>query len=181
MTLRTGWRRAAAFASLLLLSVSPVGAQTWDSILSTIRKRFPTVRQLSTRELSGWMEDAGRPAKPLLLDVRAAREFGVSHLPGARHATSLEAIRPLLSSNSQPIVVYCSVGYRSSALAEKLQKAGITNVYNLDGSIFAWANEGRPVCQGSKILTPALVHPYDEKWGQLLKPELRATPGPRSR
>lgn len=39
------------------------------------------------------------------------------------------------------IVVYCSVSYRSSILARRLQDMGFTNVYNLEGSIFKWANE----------------------------------------
>ena len=44
-----------------------------------------------------------------------------------------------------PIVVYCSVGYRSARVARWLGRQGFTNVRNLDGSLFAWANEGRPM------------------------------------
>ena len=44
-----------------------------------------------------------------------------------------------------PIVVYCSVGYRSEKIGEKLRKAGYTNVTNLFGGLFTWANENRPL------------------------------------
>ena len=47
-----------------------------------------------------------------------------------------------------PIVTYCSVGYRSGKMAERLQAAGYTNVRNLEGSIFKWANEHRPLVRG---------------------------------
>lgn len=43
---------------------------------------------------------------------------------------------------------------------------------NLEGSIFAWANEGRPLVDDKGLATK--VHPYDAKWGELLKPALRS-------
>jgi hypothetical protein len=45
-------------------------------------------------------------------------------------------------------------------------------VYNLDGSIFQWANEGRPLYSGTNRV--ASVHPYDREWGRFLKKELHA-------
>jgi rhodanese-related sulfurtransferase len=67
----------------------------------------------------------------------------------------------------RPIVVYCSVGYRSSILAGKLQDMGFKEVYNLEESIFKWANEGRPLVQGK--VTVRKVHPYDTRWESLLE------------
>ena len=52
------------------------------------------------------------------------------------------------------------------ALAEKLRARGIENVFNLEGSLFQWANEGRPLYRGEERVYQA--HPYDEEWGQLL-------------
>jgi len=61
------------------------------------------------------------------------------------------------------IVCYCSLGYRSSILAEKISKSGLENVkaYNLEGSIFKWANENKSL-EGSQ-----LVHPFSYVWGLL--------------
>jgi len=172
--IRPLWPRFSAWVSLALLWASPVGAQTWDEILALVRRRFPEVRQLSTSDLADWLRDPHR-APPHLIDARSEREFAVSHLPGARHAerasdvARLPKVRP-----SDPVVVYCSVGYRSSALAEDLRRAGFTNVFNLEGSIFRWANEDRPVERDSRRVTE--VHPFDAKWGRLLRPELHPAP-----
>ena len=67
---------------------------------------------------------------------------------------------------------YCSVGYRSSRLAEELRARGFENVFNLEGSLFQWANEGRPLYRGEERVDQA--HPYDEEWGQLLDRRLWA-------
>jgi rhodanese-related sulfurtransferase len=156
-----------------MLYCSPVNAQTWQSIREAIRKKFPTVKQLSTDELARWLSDTNRPP-PLLVDTRSRDEFAVSHLQQARHLDSIKSVREAARSNARPVVIYCSVGYRSSAFAEKLQRAGFSNVFNLEGSIFAWANEGKPVYRGQQKLDPAKVHLFDKKWSALLKPELRA-------
>jgi len=166
------WGKFSALMTLAMIYVSPVNAQTWESILQAIRKKFPTVKQLSTDELARWLADTNRPA-PLLIDARNKEEFAVSQLPNAQHFDSVKQVGEAAAAKSRPIVVYCSVGYRSSAFAEKLQRAGFTNVFNLEGSIFAWANEGKPVYRGSQKLDPPKVHPYDKKWGALLKRELR--------
>lgn len=143
-----------------------------EGIKAMVRKRFPEVRQLPTPELASWLADTNRP-QPVLFDVRQPDEFVVSHLAGALQVnpdTKLDVLRAQLTTN-RPVVVYCSVGYRSSELARRLLKAGITNVFNLEGSIFQWANEGRPVVNTNGIA--AKVHPYNERWSTLLKPEVR--------
>jgi rhodanese-related sulfurtransferase len=137
------------------------------SLREEIRARFPAVRTVSTAELAEWIE---RPAggQPLLLDVRAPAEFAVSHLPGAIPAPSAAEVRERLRArtNAGPVVLYCSVGYRSAELAERLRVEGVTNLFNLEGSIFQWANEGRPLFRGSAQVE--VVHPFDEHWGLLL-------------
>jgi hypothetical protein len=65
------------------------------------------------------------------------------------------------------------VGYRSSRLAARLTEGGRRDVHNLKGSIFAWANEGRPLVAGDGQ-SAKQVHPFDAFFWKLLKPELRA-------
>jgi rhodanese-related sulfurtransferase len=158
-------RQQSILFCCFMLAATSLSAQTWTELLPSIRQRFPKVHQLSTAQLSQWLSSSNRPA-PLLIDTRAAEEYAVSHLPEAKHADSVREIQSLITSHRQPVVLYCSVGYRSSDLATKLIKKGVTNVFNLEGSIFAWANEGRPVFRGQREVKD--VHPYDEKWGQLL-------------
>ena len=146
---------------------------SWSLMLKAIRVRFPTVAQVSTDTLQAWLTKSPQRENLLLFDAREPEEYAVSHLQGAQPAPSKdEALKALQGvSSNQRIVLYCSVGYRSSELAQFLMKKGYTEVYNLEGSIFAWANEGRPVYRGKERVK--VVHPYDRIWGRLLKKSLR--------
>ena len=78
------------------------------------------------------------------------------------------------------VVCYCSVGYRSAKLAQILQEKIKTDmeddnsirVYNLEGSLFKWANERRPMIDkhGNKT---EFCHPYSIIWGKFLDSTLR--------
>ena len=68
---------------------------------------------------------------------------------------------------SKPVVVYCSVGYRSERIGEKLQEMGFENVVNLYGGIFQWKNEGFEVVDKAGDTTN-LVHTYNRRWGKWL-------------
>ena len=139
----------------------------WQETLRLVREDFPDIPQMTTRHLAERL-DADRQSV-LLLDARSLEEYEVGHLGGAVHAGSLRAALDALSGHrpTQTVVVYCSVGYRSSQLAQRLRDRGVPDVYNLEGSIFRWANEGRAVYRGGARVHE--VHPYDEDWGRLLK------------
>lgn len=136
-----------------------------------IRFQFPTVRSLSTQELDRWLQDPNK-TPPILLDARTAREFNVSHLKTAQRIDPRSPNWTHLPKQFA-IVVYCSVGYRSAKLVQQLQQHGFTDVRNLEGSLFQWANEGRSIYQPNGELARS-VHPYNARWGKLLKPKLRA-------
>ena len=108
---------------------------SWPGIKARIAKEFPNVKSIGTAEL------AKMERKPVLLDVRTAAEFDVSRIAGAQRVDP-DAAAVALPKDTQ-IVTYCSVGYRSAKFAQRLKAAGFTNVRNLEGSIFQWANEGR--------------------------------------
>ena len=145
----------------------------WFFLKRSLRIKFSGEQWITTRQLADWLADKQRRA-PVLLDVRTPEEWNVSHLAGARqvdpNATANEAASG--TARDTPIVTYCSVGYRSGIMAERLRKAGFTRVQNLEGSIFEWANEHRPLVHDGK---PAMrVHPYDAARGRLLRDEVRA-------
>ena len=161
--------------ALLCLSAARASAFGWALVNAKIRSEFPDVRRITTAELDAWLKDRTRPA-PLLLDVRTRAEFDVSHLERATHVEPDAAPSAVRAPKDRPIVTYCSVGYRSGAFAKKLGEAGFTNVANLDGSIFRWANEDRPVMRDRQRVKE--VHPYNGTWGLLLKKERRAAVPP---
>jgi rhodanese-related sulfurtransferase len=143
----------------------------WKIIQQVIRKRFPTVEQLAPKALEIWL---AQPTAPLLLDVRTAEEYEVSHLPKAQHAPhDFRCLEQWDITLETPIVVYCSVGYRSARYAQKLQAAGYKTVLNLQGSIFQWVNEGYLVQRNEQRVKQ--VHPYNGLWGALLNPAYRAS------
>lgn len=155
-------------------------------IKSLIRWQFPRVRRLSVEELASWLNQDDRSNRPLLLDARSSAEYRVSHLenavwvPESNGKSDLDrwwqAEGPQLERQAGAIVVYCSVGYRSARLADRLQELGGDRVFNLEGSIFEWANRGYPVYRGEGSAAEQVrqVHPYGAVWGLLLRPELRA-------
>jgi rhodanese-related sulfurtransferase len=157
----------AILSSVLLTAWWPFSRLDWPSLTAKIRAEYPAVRQLSTAELAVLQGDPPR-AQPVLIDTRSADEFAISHLRGAiRAETADEAIKVLAQApTDRSVVLYCSVGYRSSKLADELGKRGYRNLSNLEGSIFAWANEGRAVFRGNDEVRE--VHPYNNRWGALL-------------
>ena len=167
VTLMRSWRARSLLAPAS--PADPVAEHRWAKTLDLVRETFPDVPQLSTQRLADLL---GEGAQVVLLDARTNKEFRISHLRGAVQANDLQSATRVLNKGSEDrtIVVYCSVGYRSSGLAEQLRTHGVKNVFNLEGSIFKWANEGRPVYRRSERVQE--VHPFDEDWGELLDKSL---------
>jgi rhodanese-related sulfurtransferase len=149
----------------------------WFLLKKSLRQRFSKVEWISTGELADWIADRGRRA-PVLLDVRTTAEWEVSHLAGARRVEPGSPPEGAVDgvAKDAPIVTYCAIGYRSGELATRLRAAGFTNVRNLEGSIFAWANEHRPLVHDRE--RTEIVHPYNSFWGRLLRDEVRG-PAPK--
>ncbi len=101
----------------------------------------------------------------ILLDARETKEYEVSHIEGAKNVGYehflIENVANL--DKKTPIVVYCSVGYRSEKIGEKLKSAGFTDVKNLYGSIFEWTNQGFPVVDSTNKSVPK-IHTFNKLW-----------------
>jgi rhodanese-related sulfurtransferase len=145
----------------------------WSAVLATVRAQYTDVEHIMTDSLARALAYS-QGIRPIVLDTRKAEEYAVSHLAGAIWLDPDEVEASAVDSldRSSPIVTYCSVGYRSSVVARKLQRMGFKNVANLEGSIFKWANEGREVVREGRVVHA--VHPYDAVWGRLLNEKLRA-------
>ena len=164
------------FASALCVLALQTGCSqdlTWRAVDRMITAEYPDVPFITTDSLADRLADAST-ARPVLLDARSAEEYAVSHLRGARRVSPSAEAYPNLDTLAvdTPIVVYCSVGYRSAGVAQTLRSRGFTQVSNLQGSIFRWANGGRPVYRDGQPV--AAVHPYNATWGRLLNDSLRA-------
>lgn len=166
---RAVWAGLAGFGALALAGLAL--AQVADDPRPVIAARFPGVAWISRPALA---ERLG-VGDALLLDARTEAEFAVSHLRGARRIDPDRPDLAMLANAPSLVVVYCSIGWRSASVAEALTRPGGPEPRNLEGGIFAWANEGREVVRDGRPVRA--VHPYDAVWGRLLRAELhRMTP-----
>lgn len=152
-----------SFLATLCANASPLT----DEVDRLIDRSIPLIK---TEELATSIK---ADKKTVLLDARQPEEFRTSHLPGAHWIgyKKFEIANLPEIQKDAPIVVYCSVGYRSEKIGEKLKAAGYTNVRNLYGGIFAWANEDREL-EDNDGNTTTTVHGYDKKWSKLLDPDV---------
>jgi len=133
-----------------------------------LKKEFDEVEHISTSSLETLIRSHEAGIETLhLIDCRQPDEFAVSHIKGAANLQTAEDaaeyIKALSGSQEANIAIYCSVGYRSSQLAEELMEEGFSNTKNVLGSIFEWANEDRPLVNSEGQET-TLVHPYNKFW-----------------
>ena len=163
-----------AIASFLLtLTANGVAAESATAKLeefhSGLIERYPEVSHISPEELESMARES-----LVFFDVREADEYDVSQIDGAirvspsiRASTFLQEYAAELKGKT--VILYCSVGERSSRLAEQImsQSTGATAVYNLEGGIFRWHNEHRSVANTRGDTT--FVHPYSRRWGRLLE------------
>ncbi len=177
----------AATVALALVARRPWGEDSaaWRAVDAQVARAFPDVATVTTDHLAAWLADSSADpsgAAPLLLDARSPEEFAVSHVPGAVRVDPGASVGDLREAvlaqraadprGERPVVVYCSVGWRSAAVARRLAESGVGDVRNVRGSLFRWAAEGRPLVSAHG--PAATVHPYDAVWGRLLPPQLRA-------
>jgi rhodanese-related sulfurtransferase len=136
---------------------SRVQSKTYDKMIqSTITNSTP---QISVNQLAVNLN------KYVILDAREPKEYAVSHLPNALNVgyDKIDFLPIKNVSKDQSIVVYCSIGYRSEKVSEKLIAMGYKKVYNLYGGIFEWKNQGQKVVNLSGSTDE--VHAYSKVWG----------------
>ena len=159
--------------ALLVMLAAPLSAHAdmlaW--VETKVAKRY-AVRQLPVAEARAALH--AQPENWLVLDVREAEEFSVSHLPGAVHVapdTTAEEFADQFSDDmtGRRVLLYCSVGQRSSKLADRIaatvEAAGGQGVANLRGGIFRWHGEHGPLVNADGPTDE--VHPYNWFWGWL--------------
>lgn len=118
------------------------------------------------------VEELAMPkTQAMILDARELEEYQVSHLKNAvfvgYNTFNLKQTISQINNKQQTIVVYCSLGIRSEAIALKLKKAGYANIYNLYGGIFEWKNKGFDVYDSTETKTNK-IHAFSKEWSHWL-------------
>lgn len=125
-------------------------------ITSYIRRQFPECHQMSTDQAKVEILDNPAADNILVIDSRRLDEYQVSKIPGAVHLNfkcSDEELKNALADVQADIKIlcYCSLGYRSCIMAKRIMDMETMlpvkpeSVFNLEGSIFKWANEDKPL------------------------------------
>lgn len=140
-----------------LQASAQVQSSAYDLTLKTLLSHsVPEVSVLQVKEMKN----------VLLLDAREWNEYRVSHIENAKYVGydhfQLETLKAI--DKKQKLVVYCSVGYRSEKISEKLKQAGFADVSNLYGGIFEWVNQSNPVVDSKGKMTDN-IHAYSKTWG----------------
>lgn len=147
-----------------LQSLVACGQQTYDQKLQSLyNNTVPLVKPQEVKEKLNRKD-------VVVLDTRSAKEFSVSHLPDAQFVGydhfDITQVKDI--PKDKEVVVYCSVGYRSEKVGEKLKEAGFQNVSNMYGGIFQWKNEDYDVVNQKGKVTDS-VHVYNKRWGKWLE------------
>ena len=83
----------------------------------------------------------------MLIDVREYFEYKKSRIKGAVNIPSsgnIDMASDTIDKNMS-LFIYCTTGYRAKKVASRMTDKGFHNVYNLDGGIKAWKEDGFPV------------------------------------
>ncbi len=124
--------------------------------MTSIADSQPQVINLSPQEFN----QLSNP--PRLIDVRFQGEYNQFHAP---NAVNLSLPRILMNNASwlrryvvpqwfqelpkdEPLALICLTSHRSPIAANRLIKAGFTEVYNITGGMMEWRQLGLPICNG---------------------------------
>ena len=144
----------------LVLGVLVIAALAMSNQLLSAYGAWKGVMNLEPKQVNQLRQD-----NLLVLDVRAREEYQVSHLEGAIWVEDLDLTK---LDPEQPMLLYCTVGLRSTELGATLSKRGFHNIYNLNGGLIRWKNQGRTVYNQFNQPTDS-VHVYNQLFGLLLR------------
>jgi len=96
----------------------------------------------------------------IVLDVRDQLEYNVNHICNAIliPVTELESrIDELEPYNNTEIIVYCSIGGRSTSASQVLVDDGFTKIYNMRGGITEWISADYEICPTENGESPSTI------------------------
>lgn len=114
--------------------------------LVTELKQRSGLKMLNTQEAVRLMNDKN----VFVLDVRTVKEVEVAqkrslkqavHIPLRNLLGSLETLKKYAK---QPALVICAKGDRAHSAWSMLKAAGFTELYSLEGGLYAWQEQGLP-------------------------------------
>ncbi len=119
------------------------GVDAWRASGREVR----TLHQMSVGDLSARVRTG-----LAVLDVRRIGEHEAGHVPGATNIPVEGLSRRVAELDpDRELAVICQTGYRSSAAASLLERAGFTSLHNVVGGTKAWIDGGHAVESGEPV------------------------------
>ncbi|MGE3151107.1 MAG: rhodanese-like domain-containing protein [Nitrospiraceae bacterium] len=135
---RPGWILIGGVVLAIVVAGSTVGL-AYHSYLLTVQQLRAGLMKAMAPDKKGFF----------LIDVRSPEEHVGGFIPGTDLNIDFREIKvrhkQIGAKLDEHIVVYCQSGHRSNIAAETLADLGYRFVYNVDGSMNAWAEAGYPV------------------------------------
>lgn len=137
-----------------------------------IIRDHPNVLSLTAEQFEA---KVAQSAHVLVFDVREPQEYAVSRIPGAVRVDPKISAKEFMrrygaALRDKTVLLYCSVGVRSSRLAARIdadvRAAGARGAFNLMGGVFSWHNTGRTLAEASGETDR--VHGYNRDWARYL-------------
>ncbi|BHH83804.1 rhodanese-like domain-containing protein [Desulforhopalus sp. 52FAK] len=106
------------------------------------------IQTIDSKTLRNWLDADEKEF--VLLDVREPGEVNAGkieaddYLSIPRGLVEFQFTKKVKDLN-KPIVVYCLKGARGVLATQSLKELGYTQVFNLDGGVLAWIEQGHPV------------------------------------
>ena len=153
-----------------LSQLCALDADNLDHVHQTVAEEFKRVEHIDPETLLSL-----EPDNFVIFDVREKEEFEVSRISGAIQVDPDISNRQFFQLyderiQSKTVIFYCSVGYRSSKLAEQLMDDPpgqlSSGFYNLQGGIFNWHNNQHPLIDQNGETDD--IHAYNSKWSRLV-------------
>jgi len=114
-------------AAAIIFKKDEASSTPLSKIHQEIISDYPNMSHISRAELENHLTSAGL----LILDTRPIKEYNVSHIEGALQVDpdiGPEAFRTKFGKllKNKKVVIYCSVGRRSSILGDRLHSTALT-------------------------------------------------------
>ena len=111
--------------------------EAMEGFLSSLPKDYYTIQKIDKLK---------NIKNSLLVDVREPLEYIAGHIPKAINIPLRTLTQNLAQiPHDQPVILYCSTGYRTAMGVMTLQLLGYSNVGGFPPSIQGWKNAGEPL------------------------------------
>ncbi len=126
----------------LIIALSACGTDTNIKDVTAAKPENPVLQTVGAEDFSDAMKEY---PDHLLLDVRTQAEYDSSHLSNSTLIPVQELasrLNEISEWKEKPVFVYCRSGNRSLTASNILKEAGFLSIYNLNGGINSWVQNG---------------------------------------